>query len=178
MIAKGRRLSRMFRPLIAAAALWASACWNPFAPRLTDSLEGSDLILTEQRTPEDVLQNFKVAYAFRDSLLYSDLLDTAFQFVYYDPNEGASGQFVSWGRDVDLRATGRLLRHVQIADLVWRSTLSETSGETNASISKGFDLTLVAEDFDVTLSGRARFEFRKCGDEKWRILRWTDDTDN
>ncbi len=178
MIAKGRRLSRTFRLLIAASALWASACWNPFAPRLTDSLEGSDLILTEQKTPEDVLQNFKVAYAFRDSLLYSDLLDTAFQFVYYDPNEGASGQFVSWGRDVDLRATGRLLRHVQIADLVWRSTLSETSGETDASISKGFDLTLVAEDFDVTLSGRAQFEFRKCRDEKWRILRWTDDTDN
>ena len=85
---------------------------------------------------------------------------------------------MSWGRDVDLRATGRLLRHVQIADLVWKSTLSETLGENDAAISKGFDLTLVAEDFDVTLSGRAVFEFRKCRDEKWRILRWTDDTDN
>lgn len=178
MIAEGRRMFRTYRLLTAAAALSAAACWNPFAPRLTDSLEGSDLILTEQKTPEDVLQNFKVAYAFRDSLLYSDLLDTAFQFVYYDPNEGPSGQFVSWGRDVDLRATGSLLRHVQIADLVWRSTLSETLGEADASISKGFDLTLVAEDFDVTLSGRALFEFRRCRDEKWRIVRWTDDTDN
>jgi hypothetical protein len=173
-----RRMFRTGRWMAVSAALWASACWNPFAPRLTGSLEGSDLILTEQKTPEDVLQNFKVAYAFRDSLLYSDLLDTAFQFVYYDPNEGTSGQFVSWGRDIDLRATGRLLRHVQIADLVWKSTLSENRGESDAAISKGFDLTLVAEDFDVTLSGRAVFEFRKCRDEKWRILRWTDDTDN
>jgi hypothetical protein len=178
MKADRRRAFRTVRLVTAVAALSAAACWNPFAPRLTGSLQGSDLILTEQKSPEDVLQNFKVAYAFRDSLLYSDLLDTAFQFVYYDPNEGASGQFVSWGRDVDLRATGRLLRHVQIADLVWKSTLSAASGETDAAISKGFDLTLVADDFDVTLSGRAVFEFRKCRDAKWRIVRWTDDTDN
>ena len=58
-------------------------CLNPFAPKISESLETSDLVLTQQLSPEEVLQNFKVAYTFRDSLLYSDLLDTAFIFVYF-----------------------------------------------------------------------------------------------
>jgi len=169
---------RIVRLAVLATGLLGSACWNPFAPKLTRSLEASDMIVTEQKSAEDVLQNFKVAYAFRDSLLYSDLLDTGFQFVYFNPDEGTSGRFDSWGRDVDLRTTGRMLRHFQVVDLVWKSTLSERKDEDGGEISKGFDLTLVAEDFDVKISGRAFFEFRKCRDEKWRIKKWTDDSDN
>ena len=38
------------------------ACFNPFAPQLTRSLESVDLIVTQQQNPEEVLQNFKVSY--------------------------------------------------------------------------------------------------------------------
>ena len=154
-----------------------TSCWNPFAPKLTQSLESSTLVVTAQQSPAEVLQNFKVAYTFRDSLLYSDLMDTAFQFVYFNADEETSGRFESWGRDVDLRITGRMFRHFQVLDLVWKATLFEFRNDTTGEMSKGFDLTLVAEDFDYKLSGKAVFSFRKCRDNKWRIIRWKDDSD-
>jgi hypothetical protein len=124
-----------------------------------------------------MLQNFKVAYTFRDSLLYSDLLDTAFLFVYFNPDEGTSGRFDSWGRDTDLTTTGRLFRHFQVVDLVWKSTLYERQDEASGELSKGFDLTLVSEEADIQVSGRAVFSFRRCLDGKWRITRWKDESD-
>jgi len=154
-----------------------AGCVNPFAPELTNNLDASDLVVTEQRNPEEVLQNFKVAYAFRDSLLYSDVLDSSFLFVYYDPNIGASGQFVSWGRDVDLETTGKLFRFFQVVDLHWNSTLYEMLEGDKGEISKGFNLTLVGEDTDYNISGRALFSFRRCADERWRITRWKDESD-
>lgn len=152
-------------------------CLNPFAPRLTEELQAGDMVITEQTTPDEVMQNFKVAYTFRDSMLYSDLLDTSFIFVYFDPNEGASGQYISWERQVDLTTTGRMFRHFQVVDLVWGSTLSESVGDEIGEVSKGFDLSLGGESGDYRLSGRATFSFRKCSDEKWRITRWRDESD-
>jgi hypothetical protein len=154
-------------------------CLNPFAPKLVQNLESSDLVLTDQRSPDEVLQNFKVAYTFRDSLLYSDLLDTAFLFVYFDPNEGTSGRFVSWERETDLQTTGRLLRYFQIVELVWKTTFYDTvwKDQKTGEISKEFDLTLMTDESSYRLSGRAIFSFRKCADDKWRITRWKDESD-
>jgi len=98
-------------------------------------------------------------------------------FVYFNPDEETSGRFESWGRDTDLRITGRMFRHFQVIDLIWKTTLFEIRTETSGEMSKGFDLTLVAEDFDYKLSGKAVFSFRKCLDNKWRITRWKDDSD-
>lgn len=152
-------------------------CVNPFAPRLTTSLETEDYIVTPQKTPGETLQNFKVAYTFRDSLLYSNLLDTAFLFVYFDPAEETSGSFVSWGREVDLVTTGRLFRHFHVVDLVWNTTLYEQQAEETGEIGRGFNLTLVGESGDYKLSGVALFSFRRCNDGKWRITRWKDESD-
>ena len=152
-------------------------CVNPFAPRLTTSLETEDYIVTPQQTPGEALQNFKVAYTFRDSLLYSNLLDTAFLFVYFDPAAETSGSFVSWGREVDLVTTGRLFRHFHVIDLVWNTTLHERQAEDTGEIGRGFNLTLVGEGGDYKLSGVALFSFRKCNDGKWRITRWKDESD-
>ena len=68
--------------------IFLSNCFNPFAPKLVDSLK-LDLLITEQETPEEVLQNFKYAYTFKDSSLYSNLLDSSFVFLYFDPNYGS-----------------------------------------------------------------------------------------
>jgi hypothetical protein len=167
---------RLFLLWPAAVVLW-NGCFNPFAPKLSSSLESGDLLVTEQKSPEEVLQNFKVAYTLKDSLLYSGLLDTQFVFVYFDPNEGTSGTYVSWGRDVDLFTTGRLLRHFSIIDLVWNSTLYSRQEETTGEIGKTFVLTLVGTEVDYTLSGKAVFSFRKCRDDRWRITRWKDESD-
>lgn len=134
-------------------------------------------MITEQQTPQEVMQNFKVAYTFRDSILYSDLLDTSFIFLYFDPNEGVSGQNVSWERQVDLKTTGRMFRHFQVIDLVWNSTLNESINEQTGEISKGYVLSLGGESGDYRLTGRAIFSFRKCSDDKWRISRWQDVSD-
>jgi hypothetical protein len=163
--------------IIMLGMLFFTRCWNPFAPKLTRLVETSDLVLTPQRSPGEVLQNFKVAYTFRDSLLYSDLLDTAFLFVYFDPGEGTSGRFISWERETDLRTTGRLLRHFQIVELVWKTTFYEWKDDEKGEISKEFDLSLMAEESDYRLSGRAIFSFRRCADGKWRITRWKDESD-
>jgi hypothetical protein len=53
---------------------------NPFAPSLTDK-ESNNSKITQQKTPRDVLTNFRYAYVFKDSLVYSDVLDSSFQFI-------------------------------------------------------------------------------------------------
>ncbi|MDZ7374380.1 MAG: hypothetical protein ONB23_10475 [candidate division KSB1 bacterium] len=162
--------------MVALACLLAD-CVNPFAPRLRESPEG-DLIITEQRTPEEALQNFDYAYTFKDSLLYADLLDSAFVFVYYDPNAGPGGRFESWGRDVDLRTTGRLFRAFDVIDLSWGSTTYERIEGETAELAKTFRLNLVSETGDFQLSGIAVFTLRKCpSDGKWRIVRWKDESE-
>lgn len=155
----------------------AFGCFNPFAPKLIDTLDSGDLIITDQRSPEEVLQNFRVAYTFHDSLLYSDLLDTAFLFVYFDPDAGTSGRLESWRREDDLITTGGMFRHFQVIDLIWNATLYENVEETTGEMTKSFNLTLMSSESDYTLSGRAVFSFKKCGDDRWRILRWKDESD-
>lgn len=152
-------------------------CFNPFAPKLVDDMDSTDLVVTNQQSPDEVLQNFKVAYTFRDSLLYSDLLDTSFLFKYYDPDEGASGGILTWTKETDLYITGRLFRHFEIIDLVWNTTLYEWENEETGQISRGYSLTLIGEDSDYQLSGRAIFSFKKCVDERWRITDWKDESD-
>lgn len=140
-------------------------------------MEGADLVITAQKTPEEVLQNFKVAYTFRDSLLYSDLLDTSFIFKYYNSDKGTSGELETWYKDTDLYITGQLFRHFQIIDLIWNTNLYEWSDEDVGEISRSYSLTLIGEDVDHKLSGRATFSFKKGIDQRWRITDWKDDSD-
>ena len=159
-----------------------SNCLNPFAPRIEKSLQFEQLI-TEQKTPEEVLINFKYAYTFKDSSLYSNLLDSSFVFLYFDPNYGSSGRFVSWERDEDLTTTGRLFRNFNVIDLVWHSTIysfPDTLQEetTFAELSKSFHLTLVNNEESIGINGNAIFSFVKnTTDCKWRIVRWKDESE-
>lgn len=135
-------------------------------------------LITDQKTPEDVLTNFKYAYTFKDSALYSEVLDSSFVFVYFDPDYGSSGRFVSWGRDSDLLTTGRLFKSFQVIDLMWHSTIYTFGDSTTFEISKSFRLNLVNEDETILITGNAIFSFQKNPkDEKWRITRWKDESD-
>jgi hypothetical protein len=164
-----------------AAVLSVSGCTNPFAPRLDDGRLTGDLI-TEQATPEEVLTNFRYAYTFKDSLLYAGLLDSAFVFQYFDPDQGPSGLFISWTREVDLVTTGRLLRSFDIINLEWLNTVysqRDTVGnDVIESLGKSFHLDLASADFSFNVSGYAQFTFRfNPQDRKWRILQWVDQSD-
>ncbi len=167
-------LKRVVGYLFLLAALWG--CVNPFAPRL-DLDNRQNTIITQQKTPEEVLQNFAYAYTFRDSLLYADLLDSSFIFEYFDPTIGESGAFESWGRDIELRTTGGLFRAFDGIELVWLNTIYQSSvNEREEIVYKNFRLTLIASDMNVILQGYAIFTFRLNADGKWRIKRWVDES--
>lgn len=172
------RLPRQFPglALLAATALVA-ACFNPFAPELDTNSDLSNVI-TDQATPEETLQNFRYAYTFKDSLLYSDLLEDGFVFEFFDPNQGPSGSNVTWGRDVDLRTTGRIFRGFDVIDLKWLNTLFAENQNGLERRFVRFDLSLVNSDGSFLLTGTAIFTFSQDPEDlKWRILRWKDESD-
>lgn len=154
------------------------SCWNPFAPEEGDLGGIQQLTLTEQRSPDEVLDNFRYAYIYRDSLVYSNLLDSGFVFVYYDPEAGGSGDYNFWGRDTELRTTGRLFRAFDHFTLVWNATISQdpleiTDSTAEASLTKTFDLNVGT---DISLTGNAIFLFVKDSTGTWRIRRWQDES--
>jgi hypothetical protein len=101
--------TRIFYIIIFSSFIFLG-CNNPFAPRLAGKDTPTSKLLTEQKTPSEVLSNFEYAYTFKDSLIYSDLLDNSFIFrsinYYNDPPEP-----IHWGRDLELRTTGKMLRY-------------------------------------------------------------------
>ncbi len=149
-------------------------CWNPFAPS-EGQLDGAiSLTLTEQRSPDEVLQNFRYAYIYRDSMVYSKLFDTSFVFIYYDPDIGGVGGYNYWGRDTELRTTGRLFRAFDHFTLVWNATIaSDTAQSGEISLTKTFDLSIGG---DIYLTGNAVFDFLGDSAGVWRISRWNDDS--
>lgn len=172
--------SLLFLALLLIALV--AGCFNPFAPKL-DNTNGPPLVITPQSTTDEVLQNFVYAYTFKDSLVYADILDSSFVFVYFDPNIGSSGRFVSWGRDVDLKTTGQLFKKFDSISLTWNSTIyNDTTYATDGitivdiELSKTLQLGLFGKNEEYTLSGSAIFTFELSDDEKWRITRWKDES--
>ena len=164
-----------FKGLIIGLLMLIYGCFNPFAPKL-DNSSGQDIVLTEQKTPDDVLKNFIYSYTFKDSLVYANLLDSSFVFVYFDPDLGGSGRFVSWGRNVDLKTTGQLFRNFDTITLTWNTTIYEEVKETTAELSKTLQLSLFGPAGEYSFSGSAIFNFRLCNDGRWRITRWKDES--
>ncbi len=149
-------------------------CWNPFAPTEGVLEGGVSLTLTQQRNPDEVLQNFRYAYIYRDSLVYSELFDTSFIFIYYDADIGGTGGYGYWGRDTELRTTGRLFRVFDNFTLVWNATIAEDSlGVNEYSLTKTFDLSIGGNYF---FSGNAVFDFISDPEGTWRITRWEDES--
>lgn len=153
-----------------------ASCINPFAPKLEKD-SSQDTFITPQSTPEELFQNFTYAYAFRDSVLYADLLDSAFTFEFFNPNVGESGAFESWGRDVEIRATGKLFRAFDARELIWLATIDTVRiSNTKEVIYRNFRLSLVGSSLNFILQGYGIFTVCKRNDEKWRILRWVDES--
>ncbi len=150
------------------------------------------LYRTSLDSPDAVLYNFQYAYCYQDSFIYSTLIDSDFVFLYYEPqDEGGSGHYASWGRDIELKTTGGLLRAFSYISLTWDATLDSNysyveGGETlkmedswfdscnYAYMQKGFQLNIGE---NIYLVGNARFEFRKNSrDGQWRLTAWRDES--
>ncbi|NQT35142.1 hypothetical protein HQ587_08130 [bacterium] len=157
--------------LTIAAIAGITGCLNPFAP-----IEGDvgKKIWTDQSTVGELLDNFALAYDYRDSLHYADCLHKTFEFRYYDVNAGHSDR---WFRETDLKATGGMFHAFDRIDLEWNSvpdTVRKFSapGDT-LDFLVGFNLTFGNE---VPLMGYARFSVSMVKpDTLFRILAWRDD---
>jgi hypothetical protein len=147
---------------------------NPFAPGESEG-EGGDFLLTDQTTPDKVLQNFQYAYTFKDSLVYSELLDSTFIFISENFNISPPEPIV-WGRDQELKTTGRMFRIINTIDLTWNNRpLQDPPQGVNITESRiTFTLTLDGGSTIPTLIGEVLFTFVKRG-ERWFISRWKDE---
>ncbi len=158
------------------AFLIITSCSNPFAPAEADGSRSGSILLTEQKTPEEVLQNFQFSYTFKDSLVYSELLDSTFIFLSTDFNESPPVPIV-WNRDQELRTAGKMLRFFNTLDLTFNlisSSVAETDSEgepTRIDHRLTFTLTLDGGTQIPTLIGRVIFTYVRRG-ERWLISRW------
>ena len=148
-------------------------CTNPFAPKLVNENLLTSSFLTDLKSPKDVLTNFRYAYNFQDSLIYSELLDSSFQFIY--DNYDAPTPFRDhWERDEDLRTTARLFRHFRDINLTWGTMDIEEIDDVKSIINVSFTLTFDGGTVIPTLNGKAIFNFIKKNSGKWQIIRWED----
>jgi len=158
--------------LLLTACMWG--CLNPFAPAEADQNAPVSNLLTEQKTPEEVLQNFLYAYTFKDSLVYSELFDSTFIFRSWDFNVTPPVP-IEWGRDTELRITARMFRFFTTIDLSWNATvyLIYDSLKTHAEMKKTFTLTFDGGRSIPTLQGEVIFHFIRRG-QRWYISLWED----
>jgi hypothetical protein len=154
----------------ALLALLILGCHNPFAPELGNP--GSSL-WTEQLTVGGLLQNFRNAYNYADSLHYADCLADDFTFFYYDTDEN---RFDQWYRETDLSTTGRLFRHFQSIRLIWGTFPDDIENfafeDSLLDFQVPFNLTL---DDLPPLYGFAHFSVYRPQGGRFQIVVWRDD---
>lgn len=158
------------------------SCRNPFAPALADGDASHSHLITRQTTPGEVLQNFQYAYTFRDSLIYSEVLDSTFAFRSIDYNEYPPKP-IEWARPTELRTTGGMFRYFRTLDVVWNTiSLADTiSRPDTTDISRGyvvehyvtFTLTLDGGRAIPPLIGEVVFQFTQRS-ERYFISFWED----
>ncbi|GAB4188171.1 MAG: hypothetical protein Kow00108_24890 [Calditrichia bacterium] len=149
------------------------SCLNPFAPGLVDDIGNGSSILTAQKTPDEVLQNFQYAYTFRDSIVYADLLDTAFIYRTWDYEQSPPIP-VEWNRDEELRITGRMFRSLENLDLVWNRTIyTDTLTMQLLEMRKSFTLTVNGGTTIPVINGEVIFRFINKNNT-WYIIYWED----
>lgn len=149
-----------------------NSCINPFAPSIDENIGTNSSLISDQAKIEGIFQNFQYAYSFKDTLIYSQVLDKNFLFSYRDYDLGAD---VSWGREDEMKVTNGLFQNTQRLDLIWNNIISMTSDSTR--IIRSFNLTITFNPTDIIyVDGRVNLTLAKNENNKWKILRWTDES--
>lgn len=129
-------------------------------------------MISDQKSVEGVFQNFKYAYSFKDTLIYSQLLNKNFAFSYRDYDLGTD---ISWGRDEEMKVTYGLFQNTQRLDLIWNNIVSINGDSTR--IIRSFNLTITFNPTDIIfVDGRVNLELTKDTNNKWKIMRWIDES--
>ena len=158
--------------LVLLVALVVLSCANPFAPGLDNSPAVSSC---DPSTVDGIFRCFQVAYTFRDTAVYGQILDPNFVFVYRDYDLGVD---VTWGRDDEMRSTYGLFRNAQKLDLIWNTVVSTDADSTTVNVVRGFNLTLTFNAADIErVDGYANITMRRDRIvDPWRIVRWRDES--
>jgi len=82
---------------------------------------------------------------------------------------------VSWGRQEEMNVTYGLFQNSQRLDLIWNNITAITNDSTQ--VYRSFNLTVTFNPTDIIyIDGRVNLELFKGKDNKWRINRWTDES--
>jgi hypothetical protein len=158
--------------LVTVGLLAVSGCVNPFAPGRDDTPAQS---ACDPHTIEGLFQCFQAAYTFRDTVVYGQLIDPGFLFIYRNYDVGVD---VTWGRDDEMRTTFGLFQNAQKLDLIWNNIISSSTDSTRVNVVRGFNLTLVFNPSDVErVDGYANLTLERArSSDPWRIVRWRDES--
>lgn len=150
-----------------------ASCDNIFAPKLDDT--GSSNIISDQKTVDGVFANFKYAYTFKDTSVYSGLLTDDFIFTYRDYETGFD---VSWDKPTEMRTTSRLFQNSQKTDIIWNNITAYIGDSLDVNVKRGFNLTITFNPSNVVrLFGFADMNFtRATPDAPWKIKKWRDES--
>jgi hypothetical protein len=149
-----------------------SNCTNPFAPKLDETTNSGDKLLSDRTNIDGIFQNLQYAYTFRDTTIYGELLEQQFTFIYRDYDRGVD---VSWGRDEEMRVTNGLFQNSQRLDLIWNNIISLSSDSSN--IIRSFNLTITFNPTDIIfVEGRVNLTLQKDSENKWQIIKWLDES--
>lgn len=174
-IETGRMKNSIKHIILLILFLVIEGCTNPFAPKFDETSGDESSTISDLKTVEGVFQNFKYAYAFKDTLIYGEFIAPEFVFTYRDYESGFD---VSWGRDDEMKTTYGLFHNSQRLELIWNNIVLSSSDSVNATIVRSFNLTITFNPTDIErVDGRVNLTLRKNqSTEKWQIVRWLDES--
>jgi hypothetical protein len=171
--------------LMLLSVICLAGCFNPFSP----SVVGPSGVkpIAAQTDPDSVLHNFKYAYEHRDSLVYENLLDDNFAFIYRDLDKLVGTEVMMEiprdGKGGDLYVTRALFRafdEIRLETWIVKPAPDSAGDESWKARRVTFHLSLQDTDGDydylrMEATGFAEFYFRQSDKDKlWRIVRWID----
>ena len=139
------------------------------------SPDNSSQTLSDLTTIDGLFQNFQFAYTFRDTSIYGKLVGKDFIFTFRDYEKGFD---VSWGRDDEMKTTNGLFTNSQRLDLIWNNIVLSNIDSSNATIVRGFNLTITFNPTDVIrIDGRVNLLLKREGTTKnWQMVKWSDES--
>jgi hypothetical protein len=150
-----------------------SSCDNIFAPKIDNTT--SSPIISDQTTIDGVYKNFKYAYTFKDTSVYSNLFTDDFIFTYRDY---ALGYDVSWDKPTEIRTTNGLFQNTQKLEIIWNNIILQVGDSLHQTIKRSFNLTITFNPSNIVrLNGFADMSLVKStSDSKWRMYKWKDES--
>jgi len=154
-----------------------AACTNPFAPEINYDDSSTSGGISDLTVTSGIFENLQKAYAFKDTLIYGEMIASDFVFTYRDYEMGFD---VTWGREDEMKTTAGLFQNSERLNLIWNNVISSSEDSLNASIIRSFNLTITFNPADIVrVDGRANLTLRRNTDTgKWQIVKWVDESGN